>query len=246
MKIKSLVLVGLLSFTSCANSSEPFFVQEFFPLEAGCGLDQQGTSVTTWGFLDVAAGSPQFFVGVVIGGAEKIRQNELAVGSSTLELEDRNRPIITQQSITYKLSKRVGGTPKPYLTNRTMSFSQEGTIIGPIQLISPELGTALFDGLTPSNGLDDIVDITAEVSFTGEFSATRHPFSTGVLTYPIRAFRSSPAAMCGNGFVKFPTDMGTGEVDGCRYIGQQIGQTVPPAPPATCCTSMGAAGGAGC
>jgi hypothetical protein len=250
MKIKSLVLVGLLSLTSCANSSEPFFVQKFFPLdteEGPCGLGLRDTTVSSGGYLDVAAGAPQFFVGFIIAGAEKVTQNELAVGANTLELADRNRPIVTQQSVTYKLSKRVGATPKPYLTNRTIRFNDDsGEIIGPIQLISPELGTALFDGLTPSNALDDFVDITAEVSFTGEFSASKHPFSTGVLTYPIRAFRSSPAAMCANGFVKFPTDVGTGLVNGCRHVGQEYEQLVPPTPPSICCTQAGPGGGAGC
>lgn len=246
MKIKSLILVGLLSLTSCANSVEPFFVQEFFPLEPLCVLDSQGSVRTTQGYLDVAAGAPQFFVGVVVTGADQIKQNGVSVGSTVLELEDRNKPIITQQVVTYKLSKRVGATPKPYISNRTMSFSEDGTIIDAIQLISPELGTALFDGLTPSNGLEDFVDVTAEVAFTGEFSADKHTFTTGTLSYPIRAFRSNPTAVCSNGFVKFPTDQTSNEVDGCSYVGQKYGQTLLPAPPTTCCLQMGGAGGAGC
>ena len=128
----------------------------------------------------------------MIGGADRINQVPVTIGATQLELEHRNRPLVTQQVITYRLSKRVGPTPKPYITNLSLPFTEEGLAFGPIQLVSPDLGLQLVDNLTPSNAVDDFVDITAEVSFTGEFSADKHPFTTGSLIFPIRAFRSNP------------------------------------------------------
>lgn len=239
MKLKSSLLFLLLA-SSCANTALPLRIENFFPLGAGCDVSEGGeTVVTTWGMLDVAAGAPQFFVGVRLSGAELIQQAPVVVGQVVVEDEQRNRPVVTQQVINYRLSKRVGGTPREYVQNRTASFTDDGLLFMGIQLISPELSVALEDGLTASNAFDDVVDIQADVEFTGEFSGTRHPFSTGVLTYPIRAYKSAPTTTCANGFTKF-------DADPCQYVGQQTTQLVPPPPPSTCCTVAGPAGGPGC
>jgi hypothetical protein len=239
MKLKSALLFLVLA-SSCSNTASPFRISTFFPLGAGCDTSGGGeTAVTTWGMLDVAAGAPQFFVGVRLEGAQDVQQTPVMVGTVILENADRNRPIVDQQVISYRLSKRVGATPKPYVLNRTASFNEDGIIIMPLQLISPDLGIALTDGLTPSNSFEDVVDIQADVEFKGKYSATGHPFSTGVLTYPIRAYKSAPTATCTNGFVKF-------EADPCQYVGQGYGQVQTPASPSTCCTTTGPAGGPGC
>lgn len=246
MKLKTLLLsLGLLA-SSCANAPYPFRIDAFFPLLPGCDISGSDGVFTSWGFLDVAAGSPQFFLGVVVTGAENITQSEIVVGSQVLERENRNRPVILQQAINYRLSKRVGATPREYLLNRTASFTEAGEVIMPVQLISPDLGAALVDGLQPSNAMDDFVDIEVDVEFRGEFSATRNKFSTGVLTYPIRAFRSAPTAVCTNGFVKFETDPATNAADFCTYVGARYGQTAVPPPPSACCAVAGPGGGAGC
>ncbi len=241
MNFKSLMLcAALLTLASCANDSSPFRVEKFFPLGTNCDLATAGDdSFTSWGFLDVAADSPQFFLGVTVSGAQQIKQLPVVVGTTTLELENRNRPIITQQVISYRLSKRVGALPKPYISNRTIHFAINGAAIVPIQLISPELGTALFEGLTPTAGLEDFVDITADVEFRGEYSASRTPFTTGSAAYPIRAYRSipPPTALCPNGFRKFAINMTTLEVDACNYVGQKFGQTSRPPPPSVCCVT---------
>lgn len=244
MKLKSLIFVGLLAWTSCANQSQPFFIERFYPLGPGCDIATGLEAIAGNGYLDVAAGSAQFFVGVRVTGAENITQSPVTLGSTTLERANRDRPIVTSQVVTYRLSKRVGAVPKPYITNVNLPFSTSGEIVGAIQLISPELATSLFDGLTPSSTIDDFVDIQADVEFKGEFTGTRMPFTTGVLTYPIRAFRSNPAA-CTNGYVKFPVDATSGAADFCDYVGQSTTQLIsPPAP--TCCTAAGPAGGGGC
>jgi hypothetical protein len=245
MKLKSLLMAFGFIASSCANTSFPFRFDRVFPLTSGCGLDADENVFTSWGYLDVAAGSPQFFVGVAISGAEKVLQQEIVVGAATLERTDRNRPLIREQVLTYRLSKRVGGTPRQYVLNRTASFNSDGAVIMPVQLISPDLGIQL-DALTPSNEFEDFVDIEVDIEFRGEFSATGHPFTTGVYTYPIRAFRSAPPTTCMNGFVKFATDPTTATPDPCSYVGQGYGQNLVPAPPSVCCTQAGPAGGAGC
>lgn len=239
MKLKSSLLVLLLA-SSCANTASPLRIENFYPLGPGCDVSEGGeTVISAYGMLDVAAGAPQFFIGVRVSGAQLIQQAPVVVGQVVVEDENRNRPIITQQVINYRLSKRVGGTPREYVLNHTASFTDEGLLFDAVQLISPELGVALEDGLTPSNNFDDFVDIQVDLEFTGEYSATRHPFTTGVLTYPIRAYKSAPTTTCANGFTKF-------DADPCQYVGQQYTQLVPPAPPSICCTMAGPAGGPGC
>ena len=255
MKLKSLILVGLLAFTSCSNQSQGFFIAKFYPSGPGCdAFLNVKEGITANGYLDVAAGAPQFFVGVDIQGGDNIVQQPLTVGNSTLERANRNQPLITQMVVTYHLSKKVGTAPKPYVVNASLPFSANGEVFGVFQLISPELGTQLFDGLTPPPGpppssvIEDFVDLLVDVEFKGEFSASKSPFTTGVLTLPIRAYRSLPLT-CTNGYQRFPVDPMSGSIDPCFYTGAatlvngvpQVTQIVQPLPP-TCCPSVGAPG----
>jgi hypothetical protein len=242
MKLKSLLFVGLLAFTSCANQTEGFSISKFYPLAPGCDIvTNQKDTVAGNGFLDVAAGSAQFFIGVDIVGAENIQQEAVAVGTTSLERENRNRPLITQQVVTYRLSKPVGRAPKPYLTNISLPFNETGEVIGGIQLISPDLATQLFDGLTPpagpapSGAIEDFVDIFCEVEFKGEFSATKTPFTTGTMTFPIRAYRSLPnPCPAGIGYLRFADDPTTAKPDFCNYAGMSTTQLIAPSPPVCC------------
>lgn len=235
MKLKILLCAGLLTCVSCANQTSPLFIENFFPLEPGCLIPEDETLITTWGYLDVAAGSPQFFIGMQLSGGEGIIQPPLRVGQAQLEAENRNQPLITEQVITYKLSKRLGATPKPYVLKQSIVFAEGGKFRGQAQLISPELGEQLFNGLTPSNTMDDYVDITVELEFKGHLSATKTPFATGVYSYPIRAYRSDAQA-CTNGYLRFPDPL-----NACGYVGQQWTQVALPPQPA-CCPAPGAAG----
>ena len=251
MKIRStmtLVMAGLLA--SCTNSAQPFGIQEFLPLEPGCAVPTTTGSFASGGVLDVAAGAPQFFVGVRViffgvgtGGAPLLA---LKTGE-VLESTNRNRPVITEQVVTYRLSKRIGGTPKPFKLNRNLPFSDKGEITVPIQLISLDFGNQLFDGLSASSSFEDFVDVQCDVEFKGEYSATRTPFSTGVLTFPIRVFRSAPTACPGGQqFRRFvsstdPMDPNA-PVDPCLYVGQATGVVTTPAPPSSCCVT----GSTGC
>lgn len=244
-KLKPLILLGMLLSVSCANQSIGVTIEKFYPLGAGCDFTTFAEDrVAGNGYLDVAAGAPQFFIGLRIIGGNLVTQRPVSVGPTVLEAENRDRPIVRQQVVTYKLSKAVGTKPKQYITNISLPFTTDGVIFGSFQLISPELGTQLFDGLNPSTSVSDTtadyVDIEALVEFTGEMSASRTPFSTGQLSFPIRAYRSSPMT-CTNGYQRFPVDPATGVPDFCAYAGQATSQLVPPPPP-SCCPAMGAAG----
>ena len=248
MKLKSLmVCAGLLAFTSCANQVEAFTIAKFYPLGKNCDPTANIQSIIAAnGYLDVAAGKPQFFVGIRMVGAEKLKQPAVNVGGIELERANRNLPIVNQQVVTYRLSKKVGAAPKPYLTNLDLPFTDKGEVFGAFQLISPELGLALetlapSPGTAPSNTIEnDFVDISADVEFKGEFSADRHPFTTGVLTFPIRAYRSLPVDCGTAGYTRFRgggPDGGT--PDPCDYAGQTTSQLAQPAPPSCCISAAG-------
>ncbi len=236
------VLAGLSA--SCSNQAQPFAVERFIPLN-GCATETDETIFISGGSLDVAAGSPQFFLGVRITSSNNLAGPDPITlrNGEILEQGGRNPPIITQQVVTYKLSRRLGSTPKPFTTAVSLPFGTDGFILSPIQIISAEFGAQLFDGLTPSPTLEDFVDIEAQVEFKGEFATTRTPFTTGTLSFPIRAFRSAPTA-CGSGqqFKRFPfldpNDMVTVPTppNFCRYAGQLYGVITTPLPPTACCT----------
>lgn len=232
MRLNTLILAGML-LASCSNQSQIFFINSFQRLDKDCA---PGEEVSVGGYLDVAAGNPRFLVGVTLSGAVGIQQPAVTIGATQLEPPNRDRPIVTSMVVTYRLSKRVGATPKPYTTLLSSPFNQTGQIVTPVQLISPDLGQALFDGLQPStSAMEDFVDVSCDVEFKGEYSNSRIPFSTGVLTYPIRAYRSAPTATCTKGFAPFVEDATSGDVNFCQYVGQTDTISRMPSTPSVCC-----------
>lgn len=239
MKIKSLILlIGLLALaSSCANQGQVFSIDGFKAVGPGCEATEAAAAN---GHLDVAAGNARYFVGVSVSGAESLSQRPVSIGGTVIEQANRDRPIITSMVVSYRLSKRVGAAPKPYTTLMSHPFGEAGSVSLIAQLISPELALALFDGLPPSSSaMEEFVDIQADVEFKGEFSGSRTSFSTGVLTFPIRAYRSTPTTPCTNGYAPFVEDMSSGEVDFCRYVGQSASQNEVPRPPSVCCGAGG-------
>ena len=85
--------------------------------------------------------------------------------------------------------------------------------------------------------------LTLKTGAIGEMSADKHPFTTGVLTYPIRAYRSLPIPCANNlPYQKFSPDLTVPSgLDSCNYAGQSYSQLqVPPAP--KCCAATGTPG----
>ncbi len=238
--ITTLVLAALCA-TSCSNQASPVLFRKYAPLPSNCSVDDiEEKAFTPNGFLDVAWGAPTFIVAFELTRGDEVSQTQGMVGSQTLENENRNRPVIQQAVINYRLSKRLGATPAEFVINYTAVIEDE--VLGQLQLLSPDLGQALVDGLTPANDFSDVVDILVDVEFVGEFSASRNPFRTGVLTYPIRAYKSAlPAGVsCVNGFQRFDT-----APPSCHYRGQSYTQNVQPSRPQSnsdCCPAVGAPG----
>lgn len=232
MKLNTLILAGLLM-AGCSNQSQLFYISGFPILDGQC---VPGDVRSTGGFLDVAAGAPRFLIGANITGALEVKQAPVTLGGTTLEGANRDRPIVQSMVVNYRLSKRVGATPKPYTMLLSSPFDESGSLKLVVQLISPDLGQALFDGLQPStSAMEDFVDVSCDVEFKGEFSNSKTPFSTGVLTFPIRAYRSSPTATCAKGFAPFVEDGTSGNVNFCRYVGQSATISEMPPTPVTCC-----------
>lgn len=240
--VTSLVLAAL--FGSCANQTSPVLFQKFYPLPANCDADEfRSENVSPNAYLDVAWGRPTFVVGFNLINGDGVNQTQAAVGNQVLEGPGRNRPVVQQVVMNYRLSKRLGAQPPEHVVNMTAVIEEE--LYGPLQLISPELAEAL-DGLSPANDLSDTVDVLVDVEFIGEYSASKAPFRTGILTYPIRAYKSAPPAgvSCTNGFQRFDVDLATNQVS-CVYRGQNFAQISQPRGPTSntdCCTAIGAPG----
>ncbi len=156
------------------------------------------------------------------------------ISDGVLVEQGTRRAFIREQFTTYELSKRVGSDPEEYIQRRTIPLIGESQFA--VQLISPELGQALFDNLSPANDLSDVVDIDVTVEFRGEYADDRQPFSTGSLVFPIRAFKSSPPVDCINGYERYPPqfDADGNPIPACLYVGQGYGQFAPPPPPSVC------------
>jgi hypothetical protein len=265
--MKKLTLLALLALASCGPQyrTQNISVSRFFPFIT----DDQGNSCiaefsagstvifSSGGMLDVAAGNPQFFLAAELNVTAPINQNPVTAGGVILEQANRNRPLLQQTVITYRTTKKVVGTIKPFTYNQNVTFSSAGAAIVSLQLISPEFGTQLFDALAASATMDDVADVQVDVEFKGIMSATRDPFSTGIATYPIKVFRSLPQTVAGGTATPLVCDAGKqfrhfdlvavmGNPVGpnfCKYIGQSASAIIAPAPlVATDCCAIGTPG----
>lgn len=235
-----ILLIAFLTFAlaGCVNQVQPIRMTRFVPLLEGCALVEGDTVLLPGGTLDVAAGGPQFTVGVEMRGEGftqpglKLRTGEVLEGTTG------SRPIITEFVIDYRLSRRIGPTPKQFVQKVNLPAIGGGQLIirGPLNLVSADLADILVNGLTPSNAMDDFVDIEVDVTANGEISDSRAPISAGTLTFPLRVFRSAPTAC--TTYKRFPqVDPNTMGPDYCRYVGQEYGNVTSPALPTACCAT---------
>lgn len=198
----------------CSPNPSSFRIEKFYSIADECDAESNLESTfSPNGFLDVAPSAPQFFVGIEISGAQLIAQPATSVGGRIIEPENRDRPLLKQQVISYRFSK-AGLSAKPYVTNFSAPFSDEGTIFGAIQLISPDLSLLLEDNAGP---IEEAFDLFVDVEFTGIMSGSGTAISTGKSTYPIKVFKSSGMA-CTKTLA-----------NACRYLGQSTYQLLPPA-----------------
>ncbi|MFZ5446231.1 MAG: hypothetical protein ACOZQL_39960 [Myxococcota bacterium] len=240
-RLMPLICVALMT-AGCANTTHPVYIEKLQPFTEECGAENDTDYYSPGGTLDVAAGAPQFLIVAQVKSLEGSGAPELALRTGeVLDQANRNRPQLNQAVINYRLSKRLGATPKEFVQNVNVPLSADGMAVVPVQLISPDLGTLLFDSLTPSNDFDDVVDVTVELEFTGVYSATQTPLTTGVYTYPVRAFRSAPTVTCTapQRFVRAPLNMNGVN---CSYAGQTTRPDQIAPMPSSCCTP----GSAGC
>jgi hypothetical protein len=197
----------------CSPYPSSFRIEKFYPIDDVCDAEASREGATSPnGYLDVAPGSPQFFIGIQIGGAEKITQPATTVGGRVLELPDRDRPILQQQTMTYRFSK-AGLSAKPYVINFTAPFNEEGQIYGVFQLLSPDLALLLEDNAGP---IEEAFDMFVDVEFSGVMSGSAAPISTGKATFPIKVFKSAGGPCT------------TPLANACRYLGQSSYQVFEP------------------
>lgn len=254
--MKKILTLSLLSLAACTNQVGPISINQVValgpagsgdPMDPFCSITDKDEPITLSARIDVAAGDPQLVMGFGLKGKGYNTPGTMLRTGEVLEPAMQNAPVITSAVINYRLSRRLGAAPRTFTQPLTVAFSESGELKARIllQLISPELGQQLFDGLTPSTTLDDFVDIQADIEFRGEMDSSKTPFSSGVVTFPIRAVRSAPTTTCTapQRFMRFPPrDPLTllpdtaGVVDLCTYVGTTFNLPNFAPAPAICCT----------
>lgn len=239
----------LLIIAGCSNQVHPLSITQIVPLgpladkELGsCQFTDDPELITNSAKVDVAAGDPQVNVGIRLIGTGYQNQGLVLKSGEILEPANKNAPVLTSVVINYRLSRRLGASPRTFTQPISVPFTESGddlTARVRVPLISQELGQQLFDGLTPSAALDDFVDINADIEFRGEIDSSRTPYTSGVVTFPIRAVRSLPTATCPppNKFKRYPFDVPVdGTPDLCSYVGTTFNLVSGFAPaPSVCC-----------
>lgn len=236
--LKPVAVVGIsVVFAGCVNQVQTIEVLGFSEVTPDCVSDPTAQRVLG-GAVDVAAGEPQYVVGVVLGGTGPQGDGVMLRTGEVLEPAFRSKAVVREVTVTYESARRLPASVGAYTQRVTVTppagMAAAGSQIllsAPVNLISPQLGTFLFDTLTPDSSASDVIDIVANVEAKGEFSDSQVPFSTGRLAFPLRAFRSAPPACAGSQrFQRYPAT-----TDRCAYVGQFYGTFGLPPPPATCC-----------
>ena len=232
MKARILAALVALGLSGCANQDGPYLINVFKPL-VDCTTDTDLTKYIGSGSLDVAAGNPTYGLGFVISpNGAATPPPDIVVGGQIVQPGDFNRAIVTEFDITYRTSRRLTKTPAVFVVPAHVSTQVGGDIGMRAQVLSSEIGSLLFDELTPFTAGDsdiDQIDLNVDIELRGEYSASKSPFSSGTATFPIRVFRSSPTPCSGH--ERFRTHV---VGDACTYIGQTSDYGFTPAPP-TCC-----------
>lgn len=213
MRNSFLLAASFVVAAGCAPYPSGFRIDKFYPIADVCDTeDGRESAISPNGYLDVAPGAPQFFIGIQIGGAENIVQPATVVGGRTIEVENRDRPLLKQQTMTYRFSK-AGLSAKPYVINFSTPFNEDGLVYGAFQLLSPEVALLLEDNAGP---LEDAFDVFVDVEFSGIMSGSAAAISTGKATFPIKVFKSSGGPCT------------TPLANACRYLGQSSYQVFEP------------------
>lgn len=239
MKKVFLAAVSILSLVGCVNQVSPTKFTRVMGLgPATCVSDGTATVGLTGGTLDVAAGQPVFIVGANFEGVVPSTPGTTIKTGEVLEQSGSAIPIIDQVTVDYTLSRKLGGTLKQY-TQNVLATPGTGastySLVVPINLISPDLGDILFNGLA----VDESVELSALITGHGHVINSNQPFSTGSLTFPIHVVHSS--TMTCTKFQRFTDSDADSSPDGCGYVGQ-VNTPFGVAPKPTCCDASIAAG----
>ena len=223
MKQLPLKSLAVLLIAGCAAQPGPYAIEKFWPVGTCTGtISAPAENVyMPAGDLDVGPGAPvSYVVGTTITGTAS--QSDITVNGTNMEAANRNHGIVKQVLISYKLSRSLGTAPKQYVTNQTIPLT--GATVAVVDLISPELGQILIDGLSATPDLSDTVDVTATVEFRGEYSGDGHAFTTGSQDFPIHVYKTGDNCSPSVANIVDAPVLGDGGVpeQGCFYAGQRF------------------------
>jgi hypothetical protein len=188
-RIHALLFAVLVAAGSgCSPNPGPIYISKFFPLPDDCVLT--GVAMVgifkSGGSLDVAAGAPQYVVGMELSGGVNIIEPSQTGAGQTFETVNRERAIVTEFVITYSATPKIPNLPtKEYHMATNVPFDAVTTVADMgIALLSPEASSAL-ENIDTGKSYRLLVSITGN----GYMSGSGSHFTTGPTVYPITAFK---------------------------------------------------------
>lgn len=223
-------------FAACAPNPGIISFVKFFDFETqttACGLpnDVDNAAQRVRGDLDVSIYEPEFNVGVAFR-SDTITQNEVSNERAVLENANRDLPVVTQFTYTYRLLRQGRDvTPavakgKKFTKPTSFFFNKVGLALGPDNLIVPEVATTLFASIDTVDKAVDAYDLRVGFEASGKLAKSGTPVSTGPVEFPIRIFNvSTRTCMKPQRIVA----TGVNPTGACTYTGQMY-----PVPPPCC------------
>jgi hypothetical protein len=218
---------GLL--TGCAPNANVLTIDRFFEPVLGCFVleDVNKAALQPGGTLDVSIFQPAYYVGVSVL-AQGLAQAEVSTGATVLDTEDRDQPLLTGMTLSYRVLRKGKDVTPSQLKNK--KFTSPLSIAALSKDFRAWWITNLiaYDAIEPLQGLE-VVDTLAEgydlrvaVEVTGKLSRSATPITTGPVEFAVLVIKTSPTT-CNK------PQRSTGP---CSFTGQGSWNTLPTPRPA--------------
>lgn len=218
------LMVVMMWATGCAPVPTPLQIDRFAPIdETACTVTDDETLIATAGTIDLApGGTPSFILGISVSGGADFTTPPITLSDGRLlEPENRNRPVLNQIVMSYVAKPASGLRLDAAQVSRSLPLTTDGTVLGAIELLSPQVATELADKVQPG----DDIELTVSVEIRGYMSGDRSAVTTGALAFPLRIIKTDPASCAGA--IRQPA---AGQ---CLYPGQYT-----PTSRSVCCTDL--------
>ncbi len=225
MVLRPLLAILLLGVASCAPSSSPLQILNFYSPTDACEPPKEADSFITSGDLDVVGGAA-FYVGFRLESnlTSSGTADDLVVGGTTLEKASREAIVINNVNLKYRTDPPLAGLPADAGADAPLSLVIRGGTASGVSSSSFNIirGDTIVNALKTVTKAQTPFTLWVDVKFEGYLERGTFKLASETRSFPITIERSGLAC------TRYRT------FDGCGYPGQSSAVTNHP----YCCETI--------